>query len=86
MDKLIYGLCALTALTCAFLLLRSYARNRFRILLWSGLCFVGLTANNVLLVLDKTLFAHIDLSSWRLVTALVAMALLVAGLVLEGDQ
>ncbi|WP_457323126.1 DUF5985 family protein [Roseateles sp. P5_E11] len=86
MDKLIYGLCALTALTCAFLLLRSHARNGFRILLWSGLCFVGLTANNVLLVLDKTLFAHIDLSSWRLVTALVAMALLVAGLVLEGDQ
>jgi hypothetical protein len=85
-DKLIYGLCALTALTCALLLLRSYARTRFRMLLWSGLCFVGLTANNVLLVLDKTLFADIDLSSWRLVTALVAMALLVAGLVIEGER
>jgi hypothetical protein len=86
MDKLIYGLCAFTALTCAFLLLRSHARTRFRILLWSGLCFVGLTANNVLLVLDKTLFTHVDLSSLRLVTALVAMALLVVGLVIESDQ
>lgn len=85
-DKLIYGLCALTALTCAFLLLRSHARSGFRILLWSGLCFVGLTANNVLLVLDKTLFTQVDLSSWRLLLALVAMTLLVTGLVIEGDR
>lgn len=86
MNPLIYGLCALTALTCAFLLLRSHARTGFRILLWSGLCFLGLTANNVLLVLDTTVFAHTDLSSWRLGTALVSMLLLVAGLVIEGDQ
>lgn len=85
MDKVIYSLCALTALSCAFLLLRSYWRTRFRLLLWSGMCFVGLTANNVLLVLDRMVFTEVDLSTWRLTLALVAVLLLVAGLVLEAD-
>lgn len=83
MAILIYGLCAFTAALCAVMLLRSYARTRFRLLLWSGLCFAGLTANNVLLVLDKTLLAAVDLSTWRLLLALAAMLLLVFGLVME---
>jgi hypothetical protein len=86
MDKLIYGLCALTALSCAVLLLRSYARGRVRLLLWSGLCFVGLTANNILLILDKLLFTSVDMSIWRLSVALVAVLLLVVGLVLESHS
>jgi hypothetical protein len=80
---MIYALCVGTAALCALLLLRSYAKTRFRLLLWSGLCFVGLTANNALLMLDKTLLAHIDLSAWRAAVGVVAMALLVIGLVME---
>ena len=34
------------------LLFRSYLESRLRILLWSALCFVCLTANNVLLFVD----------------------------------
>lgn len=83
MDKLIYTLCAMTAGTCALLLLRGYLRTRFRLLLWSGLCFAGLTANNVLLVLDRIIFLEVDLSSWRLVVALAAVLLLIYGLVME---
>ena len=86
MNLLIYGLCALTSLACAFLLLRGHALTGFRILLWSGLCFLGLTANNVLLLLDTTVLPQVDLSAWRLGTALVSVLLLVAGLVMEGDQ
>jgi hypothetical protein len=86
MDKITYGLCATTALCCAALLLRSYARSRVRLLLWSGLCFVGLTANNVLLILDRLLFTAIDMSIWRLSTALVAVLLLLVGLVLESHS
>jgi hypothetical protein len=86
MDKLIYGLCALTALSCATLLLRSYARRRVRLLLWSGLCFVGLTASNILLILDRLLFTAIDMSIWRLSLALVAVLLLLVGLVLESQS
>ncbi|HTI46432.1 MAG TPA: DUF5985 family protein [Casimicrobiaceae bacterium] len=85
MAKVTYLLCALTSLTCAWLLLRAYTRSRFRLLLWSGLCFAGLTLNNVLLVLDRLVFTAVDLGLLRLVTAFVALALLVFGLVWERE-
>jgi len=83
MDKLIFGLCALTAGLCAWMLLRTYLRTRFRLLLWSGLCFVGLTANNLLLILDRYVLTSLDLSIWRLLLGLVAVLLLLSGLILE---
>lgn len=85
MNQLIYSMCALTALACAWLLLRSYVATRHRLLLWSGLCFVGMTVNNTLLVLDRVVLGGAELATWRLVIALVAVLLLVGGLVLEGD-
>jgi hypothetical protein len=86
MDKLIYSLCALTAATVAALLLRGYARTRYRLLLWSGLCFVGLTGNNLLLLLDQTVFTAVDLSTWRLGLALLSLVLLLCGLILDGAE
>lgn len=86
MDKLIYGLCALTSMACAGLLLRSYFATRFRLLLWSGLCFIGLAANNVLLVLDRLVFTEVDLSTWRLLVALVAILFLLYGLIMESSS
>ena len=87
MDKAVFAMCALTALACAVLLLRAYFRSRFRLLLWSGLCFAGLTVNNALLVIDRAVLpTEVDLSTWRLVLALVAVLLLVVGLVLESDR
>lgn len=85
MAQAIYSLCALTALLCAWLLLRAYARTRFRLLLWSGLCFVGLTANNLLLVLDRLVFRDVDLGLARLLVALGSVLLLVVGMLLEHD-
>jgi len=85
MAALIYGLCALTALFAASLLLLGYRRSRYRLLLWSGLCFAGLTANNVLLVLDKVLFPLVDLSLWRALLALAAMSVLLYGLIWDAD-
>jgi hypothetical protein len=84
-DKAIYALCAFSALAAAALLLRAYVRTRHRILLWSGLCFTGLTATNVLLVLDKVVFTEVDLTPWRLLIGLVSVLLLVGGLILESD-
>jgi hypothetical protein len=81
MAGLIYGLCALTALLCAWLLLRAYHRSRYRLLLWSGLCFAGLTVNNLLLVLDKVMLPIVDLSTWRLAVGLLAMLVLLYGLI-----
>ncbi len=81
MAALIYSLCALTALACAVLLLRAYSRSHYSLLLWSGLCFVGLTLNNVLLVVDKLVLPEGDLSALRSITAQSAMAVLIYGLV-----
>jgi hypothetical protein len=85
MAPIIYSLCALACLACAALLLRSYRQTRAQMLLWSGLCFAGLTASNVLLVLDRLVFPAVDLSTVRLGVALVALLLLLYGLIWESD-
>lgn len=85
MAAVIYTLCALTCLVCAVLLLRGFQKTRGRLLLWSGLCFVGLTVSNVILVLDRLVYPEMDLTTPRLVAALVGMLLLVFGLIWEGD-
>jgi hypothetical protein len=85
MFAIIYGLCALTAALCAYLLLQSYRRGGYRLLLWSGLCFAGLTLNNLLLVLDKMIVPDVDLSVWRTSVALAAMLVLLYGLIWESE-
>lgn len=81
MAATIYGLCAFTALLCTVLLLQGYRRSGYRLLLWSGFCFAGLTINNLLLVIDKLLLPDVDLSIWRSSVALLAMAVLLYGLI-----
>jgi len=87
MASVVYLLCALTAIVCAWLLMQAYvARGRYRLLLWSGLCFVGLAANNLLLVADKLVLPpSIDLSMWRTGVALAAMSVLLYGLVMDAE-
>ena len=86
MAPLIYSLCALTSLACVVLLGRAQRRSGSRLLRWTFWCFVLLTLNNVLLVLDKIVFpVEIDLRMWRLGTGLAAVALLLWGLVMEED-
>lgn len=86
MEKLIYGLCTMTAMLCAGLLLRGYARSHVKLLLWSGLCFVGLAINNAMVILDRVVLPEVDLSIWRLSTAFLSVMLLVIGLILESDR
>ncbi len=85
MAPIIYLLCAVAAFLCAFLLLRAYWRGRYRLLLWSGLCFAGLTVNNLILVIDKLVLTGGDLSIWRTSVALLAMAVLLYGLIWEAE-
>jgi hypothetical protein len=85
MAQTIYSLCMITSLACAWLLLRSYRRTGHRLLFWSGLCFAGMTLNNLLLLLDKLVFPDIDLLTLRLSAALVALLLLLYGLVYEKE-
>jgi hypothetical protein len=85
MSTVIYSLCTLTALICAWLLLRSYIMQRHRLLLWSGLCFLGLFINNLLLVFDKLIFPMTDLSTWRLLVGLIALLPLLYGFIWEEE-
>lgn len=83
MAAVVYALCALTAATCAFLLLRAHRENGVRLLLWSGLCFAGLALNNFLLFADKVIIPDTDLSLVRSSSALAAVLLLLYGLIWE---
>lgn len=85
MAETVYILCGLTSAVCAGLLLQGFFRTRARFLLWSGLCFVGLFLNNVLLFVDIVLLPKVDLSVWRSVAALAGLALLLYGLVWDAE-
>jgi len=81
----VYMLCFLTSTLCAWLLVRSYLRNRTRLLLWSAACFVLLALNNLLVVVDLVVFPSIDLSPLRQATGLAAVSTLLFGFVWELD-
>ena len=85
MAEAVYLLCAVTSSLCALLLLRAYARTGTRLLMWSGLCFLGLALNNALLVVDLIIVPDTDLSTWRLVPAVLGVALLLYGLIWESE-
>ena len=75
----------LTTLLCAGLLLRAYQNVRKRLLLWSGLCFVGMAVGNALRIADLRIFLALDLYTYRLSTTAIAMCLLLWGLVWESQ-
>jgi hypothetical protein len=83
MSAALYILTIVTTLVCSVLLLRAYLRVRNRLLLWSGLCFVGLTIENLLVLADMILFPGIDLFTYRLAAAAISISLLLFGLVWE---
>ena len=79
------GLAVLTSIACTVFLLRAYAANGVRLLLWSGLCFVFLSLNNLLLFLDVVIFPDMDLRPYRLIAALVGLAFLLYGFIWEAE-
>jgi hypothetical protein len=86
MATAIYTLITLTALVCTLLLLRAYARSGYRLLFWSGLCFAGLTLNNILLVIDKIVLpTQVDLSPLRSAVALLSMGILLYGMIWDTE-
>lgn len=85
MAPALYIATCLTTLLCAILLLRAYVNVRRRLLLWSGLCFVGLTISNLFVIADLVVFPRIDFYTYRLGSAAVAMAFLLYGLVWESQ-
>lgn len=83
---LLYLIALLTSGACMLLLFRAYIDSRLRILLWSALCFVGLTVNNTLLFIDIVLLPDsIDLRLARNFAALVGMLFLIYGFIRESE-
>lgn len=82
---IVYLLCLLASAACAWLLVRSYLRNRTKLLLWSAACFVLLALNNLFVVADMLLFPGFDLTLFRSLSSLAAVSMLLYGFVAELD-
>lgn len=83
---LLFSLAALTSFACMALLFRGYARTGVRLLLWSAVCFVCLTTNNVLLFFDTIVYpTQIDLRPFRLGAALAGVACLLYAFIWEAE-
>lgn len=84
MAEAVYLLNLACCVAVAVLLFRGYARSNARLLFWSGLCFVGLAVNNLLLFLDLVVLPNVDLLVARSVVALASLCVLLFGLIWEG--
>ena len=84
-NLVLLSLAVLTSLACMVLLFRAYAASGVRLLLWSALCFVFLSLNNLLVFLDVVIFPEVDLRPYRLAAALIGMLFLLYGFILEAE-
>jgi len=83
---LLFLLAALTCITCTVLLFRGYRSSGSRLVLWTALCFVGLSINNLLLFFDLAVFIEeVDLRVFRHLAALGGLACLLYGFVWESE-
>lgn len=80
---IVYVLCFLTSLVCAWLLGAGYRQNETKLLLWSAVCFAFLALNNLALVLDLVIWPHADLRLLRLTFSLAAIISLIWGFIWE---
>jgi hypothetical protein len=81
----VYLLCMATSLLCAVLLVRSYRTSRTGLLLWSALCFVGLSVNNLFLFADVVVLPDVNLLPMRQLSALLAIGVLLVGFIWESE-
>ena len=81
----LYAVCVLSSTACAVLLFRGYLKRRVRLLMWSAICFAGLSVNNMALFVDLVLFPDIDLRLARLVPALIGMLFLLYGFIWDAE-
>jgi hypothetical protein len=86
LTTVLYLLAPVTSLACMVLLFRAYAASGMRLLLWSALCFVGLSLTNVLLFVDLVILpSEVDLRPWRLAAALAGLLFLLYGFIWEAE-
>ena len=83
---IVYLLCFLTAAACALLLARTYWRTGMRLLLWSGLCFLFLAGNSLVVILDLLVLREVDLSLVRTGLSFAAVCVLLYGFIWDRED
>ncbi|HTU64292.1 MAG TPA: DUF5985 family protein [Polyangiales bacterium] len=81
----VYLLCALTSALCAVLLMREYRRSRARLLLWSGISFLGFACSNALAFTDFVVLPDVEIWPIRPGLTALSVAALLYGLVWDVD-
>jgi hypothetical protein len=84
-EGVLYLLAIVTSLACTVLLYRGYVRRRLRLLMWSAICFLGLSINNILVFADLVMFPDVDLRPARLLAALAALVFLLYGFIWDSE-
>ena len=86
MTAAVYLLGMFVALACGVLLARGYRQSRQRLLLWSSICFLGLSLSGALLFLDLSVLPPtIDLHLLRRAVTAASMLVLLYGLVWDSE-
>ena len=83
---IVYFLCFATSAACAWLLVRNYRATGARLLLWSGLCFLFLAGNNLIVFIDLLVLPALDMRLARLGLALAAVTILLFGFIWDLEQ
>lgn len=82
----VFLLCLVTSIACAWLLFRAWREARTRLLLWSAAAFALLAVNNLLLVVDRLVVpTQVDLWPFRQLASLAAICVLLYGFITEGE-
>ena len=82
---ILYLVAIVSSATCAVLLSRAYIRRHIRLLMWSAICFAGLTLNNMALFVDLVVFPQVDLRLARQLPALLGMMCLLYGFIFDAE-
>jgi len=85
MPQVVYLLCAITSISCSYLLYRGFKNTKLKLLFWTSLGFFGFALNNILLFVDLLIVPQYDLSVIRTVPAFVGMLIFVYGLIMEEE-
>ena len=83
---IVYLLCLLASLFCAYLLFRAWRQGRSPLLLWTAISFSFLALSNLALVADLIVFPAIYLWPLRFAFTFIALSVLIFGFVWESHQ
>lgn len=86
-QKIVYLFCAIVTIGCAVLLIRSYLRNRVKLVFWGAVFFVCFALSNVVLFFDLgVLPPTYDLSPYRNTLTIAGLIAMIYGLIKEGGR